>query len=93
MQNTKADRKFSGRLIVSIAILALLALIFVLFSMVGINELVDIWWFESLGYQFLLLATPALSLFGICRCFTPFFYDFFPEFLDRLPLAQAGTQG
>ena len=52
MEKNRAGRKFSGRLIVTFAILVLLAVVFVLFSMIGINELVDIWWFESLGYQF-----------------------------------------
>ena len=97
MQNTKADRKFSGRLIVSIAILALLALIFVLFSMVGINELVDIWWFESLGYQFYYWQRLLYRYLVFAGVSLLFFMIFFLNFwiasrsLRRVPKGEANS--
>ena len=52
MQHTHVRKKFSGRLIVGGAVLALLVAVVVLLSLVGVNVLVDIWWFDSLGYLF-----------------------------------------
>ena len=52
MQSKQVGKKISGRLIVVGAILVLLLVVLILLSLVGVNELVDIWWFDSLGYQF-----------------------------------------
>lgn len=76
MQNDKTGRKFSGRLIVIAAILAVLALLFIVLSMIGVNELVDIWWFDSLGYQFYYWQR-LLYRYLVFACVSLFFFMIF----------------
>jgi len=52
MESKQVGKRFSGRLIVVGALLALLAVGLAALSLLAANELVDIWWFDSLGYQF-----------------------------------------
>ncbi len=44
--------KWSGRLLVGIGLAALLAVVAILASVFGVDSLVDLWWFDSLGYGF-----------------------------------------
>ncbi|MBT8342698.1 MAG: COG1615 family transporter, partial [Desulfatitalea sp.] len=44
--------RLSGRLIAAGAFGSILLIVIVLFSMIGVDELVDIWWFDALGYPF-----------------------------------------
>jgi len=52
MRNLEAKGKVAGRLLIGGGVLALLGLALVVLSMSTAGELIDIWWFHSLGYEF-----------------------------------------
>lgn len=52
MKNQGVRNKLARRLLIGTGILAILFLIFMVLSVIGVNELVDFWWFDALGYQF-----------------------------------------
>ena len=47
-----SGKKWTGRLIIGVGAVVLLAILSILASVFGIDYLVDIWWFDALGYGF-----------------------------------------
>lgn len=52
MDKKPARSHFSGRLMIVAGIVVLLILLVIMLSIAVAGELVDIWWFDALGYQF-----------------------------------------
>ena len=98
MKNQGVRNKLTRRLLIGTGILAILFLLFMVLSVIGVNELVDFWWFDALGYQFYYwqrmlyryVVFGGVSLFF----FTIFFLNFWiaSRFLKAVP-QQEGDSG
>ena len=52
MDGQQVHRKFSTRLLIGGCVLAFLFLVVLVLTMIMADDLIDIWWFHSLGYEF-----------------------------------------
>ncbi|MFO7645372.1 MAG: UPF0182 family protein [Desulfosarcina sp.] len=80
MEKTGVRNKLTGRLLIAAGILVVFFVFFVALSVMGVNEWVDFWWFDALGYQFYYLQRMLYRyvVFGAVSIF--FFTIFFLNF-------------